>query len=919
MRKFILFLSLFLSLLILVSPAFSQGSDLRVRNLYVYRGIDGRGGVPLWWDGFIYGQYAGTARDCVFYNYTGSGQYLMRLQGDGANVFTIDKSGNVVAAGTISGAIAIPDTDASNYLSLVWNEDDVADRTLNFLVSGGDRSLTLQNNLTVEALSLVNQDLTTDSILTTFAGLSLSDGNITNVGDISLDSISSDSGTTINVDLGSNAGDDFTVDINKLVVEGDTGNVGINATAPLGRVDIVGVAPASTISAGIKNLLIQQEVTTTSGYLYNLLSEFDVDAPSNSSGLYFGGHFELGTVTGNSVNYTGDFTALQGQAEHFGTGTMDKAIGVFGAVVNRSSGTITEARAGVFRILDYSTGTITNAHTIYVDNYDGSATVVGKTGIMISDITGATNNTELLIGTPTIPTGDFAIYNASTADSYFVGSVGIGIATPGAPAHVHTADAENAVFITTNGTTRDLYTLYQEDRDGSPTTWVTGYDQSADAFKIAESTALDSSTRLTIDTDGNVGINTTGPDRKLDVLDSTNPQLRLAHTDGTVWNDLQTTSTGELQLTSSAGRAILDLKANTSSNPKIQFSEDSVNEASIIWDSASADLYITNRINSSGADLLFVTQQSQERMRIRGNGQVGINTTSSDTLFEMADEAVDTVLTVSTYHDTEATTPTITMRKADNTEVSPAAVDQDAVLGTVNFNGYDDDSWDNGARIYAKADANWGAAERGTELYFSTRDGNGTLTDQFKITAEGDFEGVTSKWWSCNYISMLEVAAGGSGATWTAPDADIVGGYQLNADTEYLYFTVRVCPNWDGASDLRVGLRFEVNVDNTGGADADTVDFQLICYYKGATDIASKTQTLEEPTTVGKSAQYKAFDVVFTIDHDIGGGNDVDISDVISFRLNLETDTSEVDDVIANFAAFAFKTAEGFIQISEVP
>jgi len=73
---------------------------------------------------------------------------------------------------------------------------------------------------------------------TTVDSLSVSDGNITNVGDISLDSISSDAGTSINVVLGSDAGDDFTVDTSKLVVEGDTGNVGIGTTSPEGKLSI---------------------------------------------------------------------------------------------------------------------------------------------------------------------------------------------------------------------------------------------------------------------------------------------------------------------------------------------------------------------------------------------------------------------------------------------------------------------------------------------------------------------------------------------------------------------------------------------------------------------------------------------------------------------------------------------------------
>ncbi|MDP6584026.1 MAG: hypothetical protein QF535_05175, partial [Anaerolineales bacterium] len=67
----------------------------------------------------------------------------------------------------------------------------------------------------------------------TFSGnVSFGDNNITNVGDISLDSISSDAGTSINVVLGSDAGDDFTVDTSKLVVEGDTGRIGIGTASP---------------------------------------------------------------------------------------------------------------------------------------------------------------------------------------------------------------------------------------------------------------------------------------------------------------------------------------------------------------------------------------------------------------------------------------------------------------------------------------------------------------------------------------------------------------------------------------------------------------------------------------------------------------------------------------------------------------
>lgn len=54
---------------------------------------------------------------------------------------------------------------------------------------------------------------------------------------------------------------------------------------------------------------------------------------------------------------------------------------------------------------------------------------------------------------------------------------------------------------------------------------------------------------MTIQGAGNVGIGTDGPDRKLDILDASNPQLRLSQTDGTIYTDLQVAaSTGDLTI-----------------------------------------------------------------------------------------------------------------------------------------------------------------------------------------------------------------------------------------------------------------------------------------------------------------------------------------------------------------------------------
>jgi len=171
------------------------------------------------------------------------------------------------------------------------------------------------------------------------------------------------------------------------------------------------------------------------------------------------------------------------------------------------------------------------------------------------------------------------------------------------------------------------------------------------------------------------------------------------------------------------------------------------------------------------------------------------------------------------------------------------------------------------------------------------------------------YRGTSSLWYNYRQIGAINVSPGASGATPTVPDANTIGGYQLDAATEYLYFDTDIHDDWDGASDILITVYFEVNVDNTLGNVADTVDLQLICRMKGDAETACKTQTLEEATTVGQSPQYKQFNVTFAIDwNDVT--NPVEEDDLIGFRLNLETDTSEVDDIIVNHFEIKYKSAQ---------
>ena len=164
-----------------------------------------------------------------------SGDLTLSAGADGALTF----------ANAGENSIKIPDNQAS---ALIIEEADAA--YLTFVTTNSGEKITLGKKLEAGSVEIEGSgfDINGGAIDGTIIGaasaaagtfaaivgtsLNVSDGNITNVGDIALDSISSDAGTSINVVLGSDAGDDFTVDTDKLVVEGDTGRIGIGTAAP---------------------------------------------------------------------------------------------------------------------------------------------------------------------------------------------------------------------------------------------------------------------------------------------------------------------------------------------------------------------------------------------------------------------------------------------------------------------------------------------------------------------------------------------------------------------------------------------------------------------------------------------------------------------------------------------------------------
>ena len=186
-----------------------------------------------------------------------------------------------------------------------------------------------------------------------------------------------------------------------------------------------------------------------------------------------------------------------------------------------------------------------------------------------------------------------------------------------------------------------------------------------------------------------------------------------------------------------------------------------------------------------------------------------------------------------------------------------------------------------------------------------------------QITDSSQVRSTTTSYRRYYHIPLGSIDPGASGATYTSPDGNTIGGWQLNAVGETLEAGTDIHADWDGASDLIVGVNFEVNVNNTGGLVTDTVDLKLVVFYKANGDLVTKTQTIEVATTVGQSAQYKKFNASFTINWD-EESNVVEAGDLVRFILNLETDTSEVDDIIINDCKFYYNTTHMGIESGDV-
>ena len=165
--------------------------------------------------------------------------------------------------------------------------------------------------------------------------------------------------------------------------------------------------------------------------------------------------------------------------------------------------------------------------------------------------------------------------------------------------------------------------------------WIQGYDINSSCFKLAYHLSdLNTNTRLTVTSVGNVGIGTNGPDRKLDILDASNPQLRLTHTDDGSNNygtDLQSDADSLLTVTpvETGKNVVMKLKSTSSGASKLFIERDTGNPLHIGISNTHAFFW-----NNDSQPIHFGVGGA-ERMIINNSGNVGIGTSTPNSTLEV--------------------------------------------------------------------------------------------------------------------------------------------------------------------------------------------------------------------------------------------------------------------------------------------
>ena len=248
-----------------------------------------------------------------------------------------------------------------------------------------------------------------------------------------------------------------------------SGEVGIGTTPSTGTTFTVLKTDTSTSGTPITTTI--KQVQSPASNSSSSPRALNMGITYNAAGINFTGAPQAGWFE-NRLQNVGDISNI------YGITTSGILMGSDAATVGTVANATGIQTSGTSSFSNSISGTVTTARGMLVNNsLKASLTITNQVGINVAALSSGTNNTALLMGTNTVPSGNFGIYSTITDPSYFAGTVGIGTASPDASALLD-------IVTTTKGLGLPSMTTTQRNAISAPRDGLVVYDSTLDLLYL---------------------------------------------------------------------------------------------------------------------------------------------------------------------------------------------------------------------------------------------------------------------------------------------------------------------------------------------------------------------------------------------------------------------------------------------------